>query len=226
MTMRLRSSRAPTRNGVNSALILSSPYSTCSAAREKSSHGVSKEHTRTTRGPGQAGVLIPLLINWSMGEISAREQPTVTNWHLIGVTHGVLSGSNRSPADQLVDAAEKSHCLSQPYHPGSRGPRARNWYRLWAQPAVLFAQRNARNRPRTLAEAPGHDTPSWACRVWARRIYRGLGRGDSAQGSECRHSRNDLDPVQYSRCLTSAPRHAPGAPTRRASLVCRAWSCA
>jgi hypothetical protein len=30
----------------------------------------------------------------------------------------------------------------------------------WAQPAVLFPQRNARNRPRTLAEAPGHGTPS------------------------------------------------------------------
>src|SRR6516165_9747673 len=56
-------------------------------------------------------------------------------------------------------------------------------------------------------------------------IYRGLGRGDSAQGRECRYRRNDLDPVQYPRCLTSAPRHAPGAPTRRASLVCRAWSC-
>src|SRR5215472_11367767 len=151
MTMRLRSSRAPTRNGVNSALILSSPYSMCSAAREKSSHGVTKEHTRTPRGPGQAGVLVPLLINWSMREL---------NWHLIGVMHGVLSGSNRSPADQQVDAAEKSHCLSQPYHPGSRGPRARNWHRLWAQSAVLFAQRNARNRPRTLAEAPGRGTPS------------------------------------------------------------------
>src|SRR6516164_3728433 len=69
MTMRLRSSRAPTRNGVNSALILSSPYSMCSAAREKS-HDVSKEHTRTTRGPGQAGVLVTLLINWSMREKS------------------------------------------------------------------------------------------------------------------------------------------------------------
>jgi hypothetical protein len=34
MTMRLDSSRAPTRNGVNSALILSSPYSWRSAARE------------------------------------------------------------------------------------------------------------------------------------------------------------------------------------------------
>src|SRR6516225_7393717 len=53
MTMRLRSSRAPTRNGVNSALIMSSPYSMCSAAREKSSHGVSKEHTRTTSGEGR-----------------------------------------------------------------------------------------------------------------------------------------------------------------------------
>src|SRR5215469_18862059 len=106
MTMRLRSSRAPTRNGVNSALILSSPYSMCSATRAKSSHGVSKEHIRTPRGPGQAGVLVPLLINWSMREL---------NWHLIGVTHGVLSGSNRSPADQLVDAAEKSRCLSRPY---------------------------------------------------------------------------------------------------------------
>src|SRR6516165_9380219 len=161
MTMRLRSSRAPTRNGVNSALILSSPYSMCSAAREKSCHGVSKEHTRTTRGPGQAGVLVSLLINWSMREKSRRVNNLLSlNWHLIGVRHGVLSGSNRSPADQLVDAAKKSHCLSQPYHPGSRGPRARNWHRLWAQPAVLFAQRNARNRPRTLAEAPGHGTPS------------------------------------------------------------------
>jgi hypothetical protein len=34
MTMRLPSSRAPTRNGVNSALILSSPYSWRSAVRE------------------------------------------------------------------------------------------------------------------------------------------------------------------------------------------------
>ena len=38
--------------------------------------------------------------------------------------------------------------------------------------------------------------------------------------------RDDLDLVQYSRRPASAPRHASGAPTRWASVVCRAWSCA
>jgi hypothetical protein len=44
--------------------------------------------------------------------------------------------------------------------PAAEGRVLGNWHRLWAQPAVLFAQCNARNRPRTLAEAPGHGTPS------------------------------------------------------------------
>jgi hypothetical protein len=57
-------------------------------------------------------------------------------------------------------AAEKSRCLSPPYHPGSRGPRARNRHRFRSQPAILLAQRDARDRPRTLAEAPSHGTLS------------------------------------------------------------------
>src|SRR6516165_5879053 len=43
---------------------------------------------------------------------------------------------------------------------------------------------------------------------------------------ERRHRRDDLDLVQHSRRPASAPRHASGAPTHWASVVCRARSCA
>ena len=66
--------------------------------------------------------------------------------------------------------------------------------------SLLFYSRNVTHviglepSPRLLAMA----RRARARRVWARRIYRGLGRGDSAQGRQCRYRRNDLDPVQYS----------------------------
>src|SRR5262249_55323173 len=167
MTMRLVSSRAPTRNGVNSALILSSPYSRCSVARENFLTASRKNIPELRGDQGKLVCLSPCRITGRCGRNLAPYRVNnllVANRHLIGVTRGVLSGSNRSLADKLVDAAEKSRCLSRPYHPGGRGPRARNRHRFRTQPSVLFTQRGARDRPRTLAEALGHGTPSRAHR--------------------------------------------------------------
>src|SRR5262249_54814092 len=80
-----------------------------------------------------------------------------------------------------------------------------NRHRFRTQPSVLFAQRGARDRPRTIAEALGHGTPSRARRQRVGGIHRGLGRSYSASGRECRHRRNDLDLVQHSRRPESAP---------------------
>jgi hypothetical protein len=113
---------------------------------------------------------------------------------------GILPGSNRPLADQVANAAEKSRCLSQSYNPCSRGPRARNRHRFRAQPAILFTQRGARYRPRTLAEAPDRVEHTASGPV---EFIKGSAEAIPLQDGR-RHRRDDLDLAQHSRCPTDA----------------------
>lgn len=62
------------------------------------------------------------------------------------IKHGLLSGSNPSLADQFVDAAEESRCISQPRGAGRGRSRARNrdWVGAHSLKLLAMARRSRR----------------------------------------------------------------------------------
>src|SRR3974377_246479 len=96
--------------------------------------------------------IVPLLINWSMRQknLAAYRARIIPAAEGRVLEIGIGSGLNLPFYSRTAARALRT--------PGAGGPPPENRRGSRTHPAVLFAQRCARDRPRTLAEALGHGT--------------------------------------------------------------------